>query len=196
VRRFPVTLLSVLGFASGAGTAVARTQGPQAPTGCHRLFWMGEGVRFARRIYAGTRAASRVQRVRMSREIRCQRNGHAHRYVLRSAKRLRHVDRAARAKARREARLHPWSISTASWYQDGGQTASGWHAAYGVADCGSGGGPCYPFGTRIEFCDQGCVVATVDDHGPYVAGRAFDLGASTAQAIGFSGVGQVRWRLA
>lgn len=89
---------------------------------------------------------------------------------------------------------HPWQTAVASWYLDQGPTASGWHATYGFAACGSIG-PCFPFGTRIKFCLGGrCVVATLDDHGPYVD-RNFDLGASTAQAIGFQGVQTVRFRL-
>ena len=86
--------------------------------------------------------------------------------------------------------------ATASWYNDAGQTASGWHARYGFATCGSGGGPCYSFGTRVQFClGRRCIVAVADDHGPYVAGRWFDLGASTAHAIGFSGVETVAFRV-
>ena len=85
--------------------------------------------------------------------------------------------------------------SVVSWYRDdGGATASGWTARYGVADCGVMG-YCYPFGTSIRFCLRGCVTATVDDHGPYVYGRVFDLDEATAQAIGFGGVGPVRWRI-
>ena len=88
---------------------------------------------------------------------------------------------------------HPWQTAEASWYQDAGQTASGWHATYGFAACGDGA--CVPFGTRIRFCLHGCVTAVRDDSGPYVPGRSFDLGASTASAIGFSGVQTVRFRV-
>ena len=35
------------------------------------------------------------------------------------------------------------------------------------------------------------VVATVDDRGPYVGGRTFDLNQNTAAALGFAGVGTV-----
>jgi rare lipoprotein A (peptidoglycan hydrolase) len=35
------------------------------------------------------------------------------------------------------------------------------------------------------------VSATVDDRGPYVGGRDWDLNQKTASALGFSGVGQV-----
>lgn len=101
------------------------------------------------------------------------------------------------ALAAAQHRRHHWRYGTASWYYDQGQTASGFHARYGFADCGSGGGPCWPFGTRVRFCRHGrCVTAVADDHGPYVAGRDFDLGQSTAQAIGLTnaGVGTVRYR--
>ncbi len=53
-----------------------------------------------------------------------------------------------------------------------------------------------PFGTRIEFEYRGkrCL-AVVRDRGPFVRGRTFDLGPGTAKALGFSGVGTVRWRI-
>jgi hypothetical protein len=93
----------------------------------------------------------------------------------------------------------PMNLAVASWYNDAGGTASGFHAFYGFATCGSGGGPCLSFGTRVEFCyppgSGRCVVSTADDHGPYVPGRAFDLNQNTAQALGFGGVGTVAWRV-
>lgn len=53
-----------------------------------------------------------------------------------------------------------------------------------------------PFGTRIEFSYNGrTCTAVVRDRGPYVAGRVFDLGPGTAKALGFSGVGTVRYRI-
>jgi rare lipoprotein A (peptidoglycan hydrolase) len=52
------------------------------------------------------------------------------------------------------------------------------------------------FGTRIEFEYGGrTCVAVVRDRGPYIAGRTFDLGPGTAQALGFGGVGTVRYRV-
>lgn len=90
---------------------------------------------------------------------------------------------------------HPFVSAVVSWYQDAGSTASGWHATDGFATCGSGGGPCLRFGTRVEFCFHGCVVAMADDHGPYVPGRAFDLNQNTAGAIGFDGVATIRYRV-
>jgi rare lipoprotein A len=88
-----------------------------------------------------------------------------------------------------------YSYGVASWYEDGGQTASGWHSYYGFATCGSSG-PCFSFGTRVQFCYHGrCVVAVADDHGPYVYGRNFDLNQNTAAALGFGGVATVAYRV-
>jgi hypothetical protein len=89
----------------------------------------------------------------------------------------------------------PWSTAYVSYYNDAGTHCCGFYSTYGVAVCGSGGGPCVPMGTQIEFCDDRCVIATADDHGPYVAGRQFDLNESTAAAIGFLGLGDVKYRI-
>jgi rare lipoprotein A (peptidoglycan hydrolase) len=52
------------------------------------------------------------------------------------------------------------------------------------------------FGTKIEFSYKGrTCIAVVQDRGPYVSGRTFDLGPGTAKALGFSGVGTVKWRI-
>lgn len=48
--------------------------------------------------------------------------------------------------------------------------------------------PSLPFGTQLEVCYQGCVVVTVNDRGPFVAGRGLDLSQGAAQAIGLYGV--------
>lgn len=74
----------------------------------------------------------------------------------------------------------------ASWYDDGGNTACGFHAGLGVAN------RTLPCGTKVEFRYGGrTVTATVDDRGPYVTGRDWDLNQNTAAALGFGGVGQV-----
>lgn len=76
--------------------------------------------------------------------------------------------------------------SIASWYNDGGTTGCGFHAYYGVAN------KSLPCGTQVTFDVNGRrVTATVDDRGPYVAGREWDLNQNTAAALGFSGVGDV-----
>jgi hypothetical protein len=74
----------------------------------------------------------------------------------------------------------------ASWYSDGGNTACGFHAYYGVAN------RTLPCGTTVALRYNGrSVTATVDDRGPYVGGRDWDLNQNTAAALGFGGVGTV-----
>lgn len=74
----------------------------------------------------------------------------------------------------------------ASWYNDGGSTACGFHAHYGVAN------RTLPCGTKVALRYDGrSVTATVDDRGPYVGGRDWDLNQTTASALGFGGVGTV-----
>jgi rare lipoprotein A len=73
--------------------------------------------------------------------------------------------------------------TVASWYYDAGQTACGFHAGYGVAS------KSLPCGTRVTFSYGGrSVVAVVDDRGPYVAGRTYDLNQNTAATLGVHGV--------
>ncbi len=76
--------------------------------------------------------------------------------------------------------------TTASWYEDAGNTACGFHAYYGVANLS------LPCGTHVTFSYGGrTVTATVDDRGPYVGGREWDLNQNTAGALGFAGVATV-----
>jgi rare lipoprotein A len=76
--------------------------------------------------------------------------------------------------------------SVASWYSDGGSTACGFHAFYGVAN------KTLPCGTKVTFEYGGrTVTATVDDRGPFVAGRTWDLNQNTAAALGMGGVATV-----
>ena len=76
--------------------------------------------------------------------------------------------------------------SLASWYDDGGATACGFHAYYGVAN------KSLPCGTNVTFrLGSRSVTATVDDRGPYVGAREWDLNQNTAGALGFDGVGTV-----
>jgi len=89
-----------------------------------------------------------------------------------------------------------WKTARVSWYGPG---------FYG--NTMAGGGVLQPdsmvvahrslaFGTRIEFSYKGrTCVATVQDRGPFTAGRVFDLGPGTAKALGFSGVGTVSYRI-
>jgi hypothetical protein len=74
----------------------------------------------------------------------------------------------------------------ASWYYDAGNTACGFHATYGVAN------KTLPCGTKVTLSYGGrVVVATVDDRGPYVYGRTYDLNQNTARYLGMWGVARV-----
>jgi hypothetical protein len=76
--------------------------------------------------------------------------------------------------------------AVASWYDDGGSTACGFHAYYGVANRD------LACGTHVTFRYGGhSVTAVVDDRGPYVGGRDWDLNQNTASALGFDGVDTV-----
>jgi rare lipoprotein A len=78
-----------------------------------------------------------------------------------------------------------------SWYDDAGDTACGFHATYGVAN------RTLPCGTQVTLSYGGrTVVATVDDRGPYVGGREYDLNQNTAQALGMGGVALVEASIA
>lgn len=86
----------------------------------------------------------------------------------------------------RAGRAVVYQTAVASWYDDAGSTACGFHARYGVANLS------LPCGARVSFRYGGRTVrAIVDDRGPYVGGREWDLNQNTAAALGFSGVGTV-----
>ena len=90
---------------------------------------------------------------------------------------------AASTPARKLISLRP---AVASWYDDAGNTACGFHAADGVAS------KSLPCGTKVTFAYHGRTVnAVVDDRGPFVPGREFDLNQNTAAALGFDGVDTV-----
>ncbi len=73
--------------------------------------------------------------------------------------------------------------AVASWYDDAGGTACGFHAYFGVAN------KSLPCGTNVTFRYNGrSVTAVVDDRGPFVYGRDWDLNQNTAGALGFGGV--------
>jgi len=79
--------------------------------------------------------------------------------------------------------LHP---ALASWYDDAGTTACGFHAGLGVAN------RTLPCGTKVTLhYGSRTVTAVVDDRGPYAGGREWDLNQNTASALGFGGVGTV-----
>ena len=74
----------------------------------------------------------------------------------------------------------------ASWYDDAGTTACGFHATYGVANLS------LPCGTKVTLRHgRHAVRVKVIDRGPFVAGREYDLTAATAQKLHFGGTGAV-----
>jgi len=95
-------------------------------------------------------------------------------------------DRLNGSSTARAGQITVFRAAEASWYNDGGTTACGFHAGDGVAN------RTLPCGTKVVFRFGGrTVTATVDDRGPYVGGRDWDLNQNTASALGFGGVGQV-----
>lgn len=111
--------------------------------------------------------------------------------------------RVGRWLARWEAAHAPLSTAVASFYDDAGGTACGSHYTYGFAHLGPGesaegwtpalGG--LACGTRVRICAARCVTATMQDHGPYVYGREFDLNRTLKEAIGAGDTGEVRYRV-
>jgi hypothetical protein len=94
--------------------------------------------------------------------------------------------RRARAVSAAAGKIVALAPAVASWYYDAGNTACGFHATYGVAN------KTLPCGTKVTLSYGGhTVVATVDDRGPYVYGRTFDLNQNTARYLGMWGVGTV-----
>jgi len=95
-------------------------------------------------------------------------------------------DRANRGTWAHAGRVTGLVYRVASWYNDGGNTACGFHAYYGVAN------RTLPCGTKVTFEYGGhTVTATVDDRGPYVGGRDYDLNQNVAGALGMHGVAGV-----
>ncbi len=83
-----------------------------------------------------------------------------------------------------------------SWYGPGfygRKTASGAVLTQGMMNVAHRS---LPFGTQIQFEYNGhTCTAVVNDRGPYAGGRTFDLGPGTATALGFGGVGTVKYRI-
>jgi hypothetical protein len=94
--------------------------------------------------------------------------------------------RRARSASAAAGKIVPLAPTVASWYEDAGSTACGFHATYGVAN------RTLPCGTRVtlSYGDR-TIVATVDDRGPFVYGRSFDLNQNTARYLDMWGVATV-----
>jgi rare lipoprotein A (peptidoglycan hydrolase) len=146
---------------------------------CQRTFSEPMITRAIDAAYSGTRDVTRADRGNLRRFIRCARPD------VSKARMWRYWHQAERAwKQRRDP---PMVTQLASWYYDGGNTACGWHAGYGVAN------KWLRCGTKVLFRYHGrSVTAMVDDRGPYISGRVWDLNQATAGALGFGGVDYVQ----
>jgi rare lipoprotein A (peptidoglycan hydrolase) len=79
--------------------------------------------------------------------------------------------------------------AVASWYYDAGATACGIHAWYGVAH------KTLPCGQPIRMCKARCVTAIVQDRGPFISGREFDLNPLLKSALGCGDICTVHYRV-
>jgi Lytic transglycolase len=91
----------------------------------------------------------------------------------------------------------PFRYAGASWYGPGlwgNKTACGATLRRGTLGVAHKTLPC---GTTVKFVYHGhALVTSVIDRGPYVKGRAFDLTQAASEALGFEGVGRVRYAVA
>ena len=103
---------------------------------------------------------------------------------------------SAAAPSRAAVSTSGWQSAKVSWYGPGfygRRTASGAVLTQGMMNVAH---KSMAFGTRIQFEYKGrTATAVVNDRGPFVGGRVFDLGPGTAQALGFGGVGLVKYRI-
>jgi rare lipoprotein A (peptidoglycan hydrolase) len=92
----------------------------------------------------------------------------------------------------------PTHIAGASWY--GGPSLWGHKTACGETLHPDTLGVAHrklPCGTTVKFMYHGKTLITqVIDRGPYVRGRSWDLTAAASEALGFEGVGRVRYAVA
>ena len=97
-----------------------------------------------------------------------------------------------------ELAFTPFRVAGASWY--GGKTMWGRETACGQVLRPSTVGVAnktLPCGTPVKFVWHGrSIVAPVIDRGPYIKGRAWDLTEAAADALGFEGVGRIRYAVA
>lgn len=89
-----------------------------------------------------------------------------------------------------------WKSVKASWYGPGlygNHTASGMTLNPGSMVLAHRS---LPFGTKVEIRYDGkTVIAEVQDRGPFISGRVFDLGPGVAKAVGFEGVHTIEYRI-
>jgi rare lipoprotein A (peptidoglycan hydrolase) len=170
---------------TAAGPHIARAAAVSSnplivPAGCFEVFTAQQTVNYAARIFSGTRTVTTPQRQHLHWMEYCQRYVGARAWV-------QHYD--ALLAQRHHRRVEAPSIWVlASWYTDGTGTACGFDAYYGVANKD------LPCGTHVTFRNgNATVTAIVDDRGPYVGDRVYDLNQNVMSALGFMcGVCEIR----
>jgi hypothetical protein len=178
-----VMLVTLSGSAYGTHTIPIRGgQECLRPDGRPVLFTVRMGVRAADAVYSKPKVTG-LERRFLSRLARCQRNPAATPDVRSYIK---------RARANWSARYAvSWNGPViASWYDDAGSTACGFHATYGFASL------ILPCGAQIVMRGPGGeVTAVMQDHGPYVSGRTFDLNPALKSALGCGDLCTVSWAM-
>lgn len=182
VRTVASALTIALVVSTGAGLY------PLPSAGAATAATTGSGVSAPRTSTTGTRHVARIGVASTTEPLTRVARVKAFKAVL--------AARAAAAAKNVIVPLRSWSPAKVSWYGPGfyGHTMAG-------------GGNLTPtsmvvahrtmkFGTKIQITYKGkTTIAVVRDRGPYVSGRTFDLGPGTAKALGFSGVGTIKWRI-
>lgn len=184
MRRIAIVASFGLAFLLVVAPATEAARSKDLRSWCGKTFTVPMDHRAAGAIYAGTKDVS-LHELRVLGYIEmCQRK-------VRNI----HVVRAFNAAAAKawDVRRHPpivWSKSIASWYDDAGGTACGFHAALGVAH------KTLPCGTVVDFAYNGrTATAVVQDRGPFISGREWDLNQGLAAALGFNGVDTVGYHI-
>jgi rare lipoprotein A (peptidoglycan hydrolase) len=107
------------------------------------------------------------------------------------------VTPSAESEVEGEHTFGAWRYGGASWYGPGlwgRKTACGQTLRPGTFGVAHKKLPC---GTTVKFVYRGkSVVTQVIDRGPYVDGRAWDLTKAASDALGFEGVGRLRYAVA
>jgi rare lipoprotein A (peptidoglycan hydrolase) len=185
-RRKPRALAIAAPAVIAATTTVTQ---PAPHPGCTKTFNLRVDRRAARRIYAGTRHVTLHDLRLLGYLERCQARLRNWPVARRFNRTLDREHKQVMLQARLSSSL---DYAVASWYYDtsGACASPNGCSTYGVANLS------LPFGTRVLFDYHGrTVTATVDDRGPYVGGRTWDLNQTTAGALGFSGVDTVGYRI-
>jgi rare lipoprotein A (peptidoglycan hydrolase) len=182
-RTFLATSLALVVF---MGAVNAASQPLRHHPECRNTFTVAMDFKMVKLITRGTRTITRHQYREIGHVERCERTPWGRRTVVR----FNHAQERAHDRRVFSANPANWPSADTSWYDDAGGTACGVHATYGVAN------KTLPCGTRVQFAYGGRqVTAVVQDRGPYVGDRMWDLNQGTAGYLGFDGVHWLHYRI-